>query len=465
MNQPEQTRSDTIAALSTPRGYSGVGVIRMSGPHARTILARVFRPALAHDSFPDRRAVYGRVVDPEQDRVLDDGVAVFMPGPFTYTGEDVVELSLHGSPVVLDMVLETLLKQGARLAQRGEFTRRAFLAGKLDLVQAEAVIDLIEASSAAGAAEARARLDRTLSREIRTISDSIKDLLSEVEASIDFDEEDEDTLPDPEAALRHIAEMIQSLRKSAQVARIQRQGINTVIVGKPNVGKSTLFNALLKTDRTIVTPHPGTTRDLVDESLRVGSACFVLCDTAGIRRDPDLVEAEGIHRTRARIRDADLALAMLDGSAALDPEDDEVLAACVGKETLIVVNKTDLGLKIDPEEVRTSALVAGRFSISAKTGQGIDKLTEMLRQIGEDKTRVPVGSHNAGLSQRSLLLVNAAWEPINGLLRGLEAGEKIGLEIVSLELRRSLESLQEITGERVDEGVLDRIFERFCVGK
>ncbi|MEW6111445.1 MAG: tRNA uridine-5-carboxymethylaminomethyl(34) synthesis GTPase MnmE [Thermodesulfobacteriota bacterium] len=465
MNQPEHTPSDTIAALSTPRGYSGVGVIRMSGPHARTILACVFRPALTHDSFPDRRAVYGRVVDPEQDKVLDDGVAVFMSGPSTYTGEDVVELSLHGSPVVLDIVLETLLKQGARLAQRGEFTRRAFLAGKLDLVQAEAVIDLIEASSAAGATEARARLDRTLSREIRTISDSIKDLLSEVEASIDFDEEDEDTLPDPEPALRHIAEMIQILRKSAQVARLQRQGINTVIVGKPNVGKSTLFNALLKTDRTIVTPHPGTTRDLVDESLRVGGACFVLCDTAGIRRNPDPVEAEGIQRTRARIRDADLALAMLDGSVALDPEDDEVLAACEGKETLIVVNKTDLGLKIDPEEVRTSALVAGRFSVSAKTGQGIDKLTEMLRQMGEDKTRVPVGSHNAGLSQRGLLLVNAAWEPINEILRSLEAGEKPGLEIVSLELRRSLESLQEITGERVDEGVLDRIFERFCVGK
>jgi len=437
----------------------------MSGPQARSILARVFRPVSSQGSFPDRRAMYGRVLDPEHDKVLDDGLAVFMPGPSTYTGEDVVELSLHGSPVLLDMALETLLKQGARLAARGEFTRRAFLAGKLDLAQAEAVIDLIEASSAAGAAEARRRLDKTLSREIRVISDSIKDLLSEMEASIDFDEEDESPMPDPEPDLRRIGRKIENLRRNAQIARIHRQGINTVIVGKPNVGKSTLFNALLKIDRAIVTPHPGTTRDPVEESLRVGGSCFVLCDTAGIRLNPDPVEAEGIHRTRARISGADLVVAMLDGSAAFDREDHEVLAACEGKQTLIVLNKADLGLKMNPEEIRSSRPAVARVSISAKSGQGMNKLMDILRQIGEDKTQVRAGDHNAGLSNRGLLLVNAALEPINELLGSLNAGEKPGAEIVSLELRRSLESLQEITGERVDDGVLDRIFERFCVGK
>jgi tRNA modification GTPase len=457
--------SDTIVALSTPRGYSGIGVIRLSGPDAVSMVRKVFKTAGTGDRFPDRAAQYGSVHDPVSGKVLDDGLALVMRGPASYTGEDVVELSLHGSPVVLDLVERILVSLGARPAARGEFTRRAFLSGRMDLLQAEAVIDLIEAASPSAVEEARARLDRSLSSEICRISSAVKDLLAEMEAHIDFDEDDVESLPDPAPALTSLVTCMDDLIRQAESGRMRRQGLRTVIVGKPNVGKSTLFNALLRADRAIVTPHPGTTRDTIDERIVLSGHAFVLCDTAGIREDPEPVEAEGILRTRSLMSAADITIVVLDRSSLLEPEDLDVLASAKDDRTILVLNKTDRGTLLDSESDRLAPSSLPRVYMSAKTGQGLAELERLLCQEAErvstDKERHAPGS----LTHRGVVLMESAKMPLLTLLDRFNLHETVEPEIISLELRRCLEPLEEITGERVDEGILDRIFERFCVGK
>ena len=465
MANPSGMFGDTIVALSTPPGRSGIGVIRMSGPDSLSILAKIFNPSKSGANFPDRSAVYGTVVDSGQSKAIDDGIAVVMRGPASYTGEDVVELSLHGSPTVLDLVIRLLCRHGARPATRGEFTRRAFLNSKLDLVQAEAVIDLIDSATPAAAEEALARLDSSLSREIRGLSSAIKDVIAEIEAYIDFDEEDEHVPPKSEPALREVLRRMEVLQETAGAGRIRREGMATVIVGRPNVGKSTLFNALLDADRVIVTPFPGTTRDPVDAQLALGGSRFVLWDTAGIRPDPEPVEEEGIRRTLRRIDRADLVLVVLDGSSPLDADDSEVLDACVGKNTVVVLNKTDLGMVVNTEDAGLGPVAISRVTVSGKTGEGMERLRQIISGLGEEMAGAGTLRSRGSLTRRGVVLMEAAANPIRGLLRQVDNGERPGPEIVSLELRRSLAPLEELTGERVDEGILERIFERFCVGK
>jgi len=462
MKQLPPTLNDTIVALSTPAGYSGIGVIRLSGPDALPFLERIFVTAESDAEFPDRKAVYGKIVDPDRGQVIDDGIVTVMRGPRSYTGEDVAELSLHGSPVLLDLVIRLLLDRGARLAGRGEFTRRAFLAGKLDLIQAEAVIDIIESSNESAAQEARGRMDRSLSTEVRGLSNALKDLLAEIEAHIDFDEDDDESPPDVHAALRGIQERIEILQTTAAAGKASRKGIKTVIAGKPNVGKSTLFNALLRSDRMIVTPHPGTTRDPVDERLVLDGMSFLLSDTAGIREDPDLVEEEGIRRTRTRMQDAAVIVAVLDGSEPLGEEDLNLLEECRGQTIVVVLNKTDLGTIVDAKDHRLSDTSGPALRISAQTGDGLADLEEALIRIGRDLTLPAAGG---GLNERCLLLVESVAKTVSSLTGSLGRGEGTGSDVLSLELRTALGFLEELTGERVDDGILDRIFERFCVGK
>ena len=465
MNQRSDHQADTIVAISTPAGYSGIGVVRLSGPDALEILRKVFRPAKAGKTPAHHEAVYGTVVNPDTGRILDDGIALFLKGPESYTGEDTVELSLHGSPVVLDMVVEVLIRAGTRAATRGEFTRRAFLAGKLDLVQSEAVIDLIEAAGPVGALEARSRLDKALSRQVREIADALKDLLARIEAFIDFDEDEEEQAPDPLPALHSVLERMDRLCREAQSGRIRREGIRAAIVGKPNVGKSTLFNALLRTDRMIVTPIPGTTRDSVEEKVVMGGLSFVITDTAGIRQAGDSIEEQGIRRTLDRIEQSDLVIAVFDGSSPLDGDDRSVLEACKEKTAVVILNKQDLGVGIEVDDPLLARPENLCHRVSAKTGSGLDELRETLRQIGEQKARITGSEHVGSLNRRCGLLMEEARRPIQKLVEDARSDGVFNLEIVSLELRGALIPLEEITGERVDEGILQRIFERFCVGK
>jgi tRNA modification GTPase len=386
-----------------------------------------------------------------------------MRGPRSYTGEDMAELSLHGSPTALDLIVRLLVSLGGRIATRGEFTRRAVLAGKLDLVQAEAILDLIEASGPSGVEEARARLDRSLSAEVRAISDALKDLLADLEAHIDFDEDDEGPVPTSEPALRSVLASMEAMLRRSGNARVKREGIRTVIVGKPNVGKSTLFNALLRADRAIVTPHRGTTRDALEDSIVVEGIVFRLWDTAGMRERAEPIEEEGIRRARVAMDEADLVLVVLDASTALDEEDRHVLEATANTRRIMVFNKMDLCSR-----GRGNSPPAGtepRVQMSAKTGSGLEALEQTIAEEGRSLTAAPEQQIRAGLSSRGALLMEAAMGPVRDLVDRFDREEAIRPEILTLELRRALTPLEEITGERVDEGVLDRIFERFCVGK
>jgi tRNA modification GTPase len=376
-----------------------------------------------------------------------------------------VELSLHGSPAVLDMTLKMIVSLNARPANRGEFSLRAFLAGHLDLVQAEAVIDLIEAPGPSAVAEARARLDGALSRRIYEISDAIKDLIAELEAHIDFDEDDNEFPPDPKPRLRRINDMIRKLTEAAERGRLRREGIRTVIIGKPNVGKSTLFNRLLQAERAIVTPYPGTTRDTLEDRILIGGISFILYDTAGIRENPEHVEKEGIRRSYEKIDQADLVIALVNGSAPLDHRDAETLDACSGKKTIIVLNKKDLGLVIYPEAIEFASEGGLCVPLSAKTGEGLDQLENLLVETAALMAVDKNVSNQASLNSRCLLLTEKAQDMVHGLMQNFEQGLGMRPEIASLELRQVLAIIEEMTGERVDDGILDRIFERFCVGK
>jgi tRNA modification GTPase len=436
----------------------------MTGPDVLSILQQIF-VSPSDTKFPDRKAVYGSVIDAHTGQVLDHGLVTIMRGPFSYTGEDVGELSLHGSPVVLDTVVRLIISLGARLASRGEFTRRAFLAGKLDLVQAEAVIELIEAKTPRAAAEARLRMDKSPSAAVKEVSDALTEILADLEAHIDFDEDEESDVPEIKWSLSEIVSKIELMRKGAEVARIRTEGIVAVIIGKPNVGKSSLFNALLKNDRTIVTPYPGTTRDAVDDCLVIGGTVFVLWDTAGIREHNDPVEQEGIRRTRERIDQADLVIAVLDASEPTDDQDTVVLESCRDKATVLALNKVDL---VEEDALNLSALgdgFAACAAVSAKTGEGIETLEAILNDMAQEMLAQHSTSGETGLNARCFQLIEAARIPIEQVLDRLNRSDSIPAEILSYELRCALGFLQEITGERADEEILDRIFQRFCVGK
>ncbi len=452
--------NDTITAQSTPSGYSGVGIIRISGPDALSIASKLF--ITKNGAFPERQAVYGRFKNPESGAILDDGLCLVMRGPDSYTGEDIVELNLHGSPVILNAAIKLIISEGARSAKKGEFTRRAFLAGKMDLLQAEAVVDIIEATSLTAVGAARAALDSELSAEILNISGHIKDILATLEAHIDFDDDDLEEPPDLAPSIAAVISSVDDLLSRTESSRIRRSGVRVVAAGKPNVGKSTLFNALLKMDRMIVTPYPGTTRDTVDESVIIDDRVFILSDTAGIRNDPDPIEMEGIIRSRKKIEQADLVLVTLDGNSDLQEEDYKALNISSIKPRIIVINKSDLGLLIDTDEIRKHAPEVEVLTISAKTGAGMGMLEKSLIDAA-DKLEGP--ELRAGLNERCALLMSSVSDYLHRAQTGVAEAPPGWPEIVFLELRSSLDKIGEVTGEFSDEGILERIFDKFCVGK
>ncbi len=455
---------DTIAAISTPPGVGGIGIVRLSGPGAREILTRIFRRKGGKSPLHSHHLYLGEIIRPAEQAVIDEVLAVLMEAPKTYTREDVVEIQAHGGSLVLREILETALKNGARLAEPGEFTKRAFLNGRIDLTQAEAVIDLIESKTRRSLEIANQQHRGLLTRELNQAREELLDLAALLEAGIDFPEEKipEISRADVERRLQRVEERLEALLNTYREGKIYREGISAVIIGRPNVGKSSLLNSLLREERAIVTPVPGTTRDVIEETVSIRGIPLKIMDTAGLRPPGDAVEKEGVRRTRDCLAGADLVIWVVDGSEALSFQDLAILPEVREKKTVIAVNKMDLPQLIQPAELSGMMPGAQVVNISALHHRRIDALEDAIR-------RAALNGHLEPSSE--ILLSNLrhkqAIESARVALAQARESVKSNLseEFITMDLSRALQFLGEIVGETTSEDVLDRIFSRFCVGK
>ena len=442
---------DTIAAISTPLGEGGVGIVRLSGTGARRIAEAVFRGKLAN-----RRLSYGHIVDPETSEVIDEVLVSYMAAPHTYTREDVVEINCHGGPLPLQHILKLALYHGARLAHPGEFTLRAFLNGRIDLAQAESVLDIVRARTDASLRLAIQGLEGRLSVAIKTIRTKLMSVLAYLTARIDFPEDE----IEPQEVIRPLNEALQSLREllsTADTGMVYRLGVRTAIVGRPNVGKSSLLNQLLREDRSIVTPIPGTTRDTIEEVSNIDGVPFILVDTAGIIHSQDIVESLGVARSQKAIEQADLVLAVIDMSQPITKTDKEILDLIGNKTALIVANKCDLPHQAKPDELGREVVF-----ISALSGDGIAQLEERMVRMAlggkvfvSDAPIVNNPRHKDALERAGRGLIQA--------LSDIDSG--MPDDFVTIDLTAALNALGEITGETVQEDLLETIFSNFCIGK
>ena len=469
---------DTICAIATPAGEGGIGIVRLSGPQSLTVASRVVRLRSSRPltSVSSHRLYLADLVIPALDKrsdrvldhdqtpatgLLDEALVVYMKAPRSFTAEDVVEIQSHGGALVLELICRVCVESGARMAEPGEFTKRAFLNGRLDLSRAEAVLDTIRATSTAGLHIAQRHLRGELAREVDRARASLLTVLAHVEAGIDFVDEDIAFLQRDELVriVRDAYAVIQKLEATAQDGKILREGARVVILGRPNVGKSSLLNRLLREERAIVTAIAGTTRDVIEESIDLHGVMIRLIDTAGLRDTDDLVEREGIKRTRAAQDEADLVLVVLDGTVPLTSDDRELLQAVRDRKHVVVLNKADLA-----QALATDAALTGHptYPISAKTGLGVETMKSALRALlvsggfeaAESVTVTNVRHHDA---------LRRAGESLGQALESVQGG--MAGELVSIDVRAAADALGEITGAITTDEILAQIFSEFCIGK
>ncbi|MDT7042901.1 tRNA uridine-5-carboxymethylaminomethyl(34) synthesis GTPase MnmE [Candidatus Nitronereus thalassa] len=485
----ETSGEDTICAIATPMGEGGVGIVRVSGDGAIALSSNVVRPrtlpSLEHLTshrmyLCDVLADWGNESDAPSHVPLDEALVVVMKRPRSYTGEDVVEIQTHGGPLILRSTCDALIRGGARMAEPGEFTKRAFLNGRLDLIQAEAVLDTIQATTASSLRTAQVLLRGQLTKEVELLREELIRNLAHLEAGMDFVEEDISFIQNEELALvlQYTHSKLQELIDSFEEGRIVREGIKAAIIGRPNVGKSSLLNALLKTDRAIVSPTPGTTRDVIDEAVNVAGLHMRLLDTAGLRQTEDFIEEEGMRRTKQAVEEADLLLILVDGSVGVTEDDRALIQNYQNDRCLMIINKCDLSINISPKEIsvleswieprspaadkKNTGMTKRIIQISAKTGDGLDELKKSIRSCflkdNFEPGQAPMVTH-----LRHKTALTKARDSIQQAQASIKA--EMDGECIALDMRGALDSLGEITGAISTEDILDRIFRDFCIGK
>lgn len=450
---------DCIAAISSATGEAGIGIVRMTGEGCVDVLDSVFKRANENADLINRKMTYGHIVDDNE--IVDEVMVCYMKAPHTYTREDVVEIYTHGGVVAVRKVLEVLLNNGARLAEAGEFTKRAFLNGRIDLSQAEAIIDMIKAKTDKAYSVSMKQLEGSVNRNIKQLRDKLLDMLSHVEYSINFTEDMQDEL-DNTPVLNEGKEVLDKLKKlseSANRGRIIRDGINTTIIGKPNVGKSSLLNALLKENRAIVTDIPGTTRDVIEEYIDLDGISLKINDTAGIRDTEDIVEKIGVEKSVSFISDSDLIIAIFDSSREFDDEDRKILDLIRDKKSIVLLNKIDLDGGFDVDENLEGIEV---IHTSIKNNEGIEDLENKIIEMFNDGY-IEANNDNIITNIRHRDIINKAIKSLESSLHDMEAG--VPIDCFEVDLRNAWEILGEITGETVDDDVLNKIFSDFCIGK
>ncbi len=454
----------TVAAISTAIGEAGIGIVRMTGPRSHDIAKMVFRNFKKEkiEKVKNRYLQYGFVYD--DDLMLDEVLIAFMAGPRTYTREDMVEIYCHGGTIAVKKVFNVLLKKGAMVADRGEFTKRAFLNGRLDLSQAESVIDLIHAKTDKSYEASLNQLEGGLGSEVKELKDMILDMLARVEYSINFMEDMQNELPvEPlletgDEVLRRLDKMINSSNKG----RILKEGINTVIIGKPNVGKSSLLNALLKENRAIVTDVPGTTRDTIEEYLDLGGVSLKITDTAGIRDTEDLVESIGVNKSIELIDGADLIIAIFDVSREFDEEDEKIMSLIRDRKSIILLNKNDLGARADRGQLEERFKDVKLIDMSIKNHKGVEELEESIMDMFFDG-EINITDDTIITNLRHKHIIEQAYESLKESIEDVRNGYP--LDAIEIDLRNAYTLLGEITGETIEDDVLDKIFKDFCIGK
>jgi len=458
---------DTIAAIATAPGEAGIGIVRLSGKNAVDIADKIFKAKndISLKLNESRKLHYGHIIDPNNDKIIDEVLVVYMKSPHTYTTEDVVEINCHGGIISVRRILEIVLENGARIADKGEFTKRAFMNGRIDLTQAEAVMDLISAKTDSSFDVSLNQLEGALSSEVRILRESVLKMLAQIEATIDFPDEDdveEIAYEKMKNEGEFILEKINKLISTSYSGKILKEGLKTIILGKPNVGKSSLMNAILRENRAIVTEVPGTTRDIIEEYVNINGIPLRIVDTAGIRETDDIVEKIGVDRAKELIDKGDLAIVVFDASEELTREDENIIELIKDKKSIILLNKTDLEVKTDIDTLRKYLPNKTILNTSILKGSGLSQIEETIKDMffkGDIKINDSIIINN--VRHKDLLLKSK--KNIEEALESIKINMPI--DCIEVDVKECYDNLGEINGDTVGEDIIDRIFSDFCIGK
>jgi len=458
---------DTIAAISTPMGEGAIAIVRLSGDDSIKIADQIFRSVSGKrlTEVPTHTIHYGHLIDAKTEQVIEEVMVSIMRGPKTFTKEDVVEINCHGGIVSVNRVLQHVLAYGARLAEPGEFTKRAFLNGRIDLSQAEAVMDLIRAKTDRAMNVALGQMEGRLSKLIKGLRQEILEILAHVEVNIDYPEYDDVEEMTHKMLLQkamYVRDELKKLLQTSQQGKILREGLSTVIVGRPNVGKSSLLNSLVQENKAIVTDIPGTTRDVIEEYVNVRGVPLRLLDTAGIRETEDIVERIGVEKSRQVLKEADLILLVLNYADAFTKEDENLFEAVKGMDVIVIINKTDLTPKIDMERVKELAEEHKIVTTSLLEDRGVDELEEAISSLFFAGS-IESGDMTYVSNSRHIALIGQSLNSIEEAIAGVEMGTPI--DIVQIDITRTWELLGEVIGDSVHESLIDQLFSQFCLGK